>query len=52
MWTIFDLEGRVLGFLETPAGLTDTYEIAENSILGQVTNEVGVEYVQVWPLRR
>ena len=52
VWTIFDPEGRVLGFVETPAGLTDIYEIAENSILGRVTDELGVEYVQVWPLRR
>ena len=52
VWTIFDPEGRVLGFVETPAGLTDIYEISENSILGRVTDELGVEYVQVWPLPR
>ncbi len=51
-WTIFDPEGRVLGFVETPAGLTDIYEIRESSILGRVTDELGVEYVQVWPLSR
>ena len=52
VWTVFDPDGRVLGFVETPAGLTDIYEIAEHSILGRVTDEFGVEYVQVWPLRR
>lgn len=52
VWTIFDPEGRVLGFVETPAELTDIYEIGENRILGRATDELGVEYVQVWPLRR
>ena len=52
VWTIFDPEGRVLGFVETPAELTAIYEIGENSILGRVTDELGVEYVQVWPLGR
>lgn len=31
---------------------SDIYEIGENYILGRVTDELGVEYVQVWPLRR
>ena len=44
--------GTGLGFVETPAELTDIYEIDENRILGRVTDELGVEYVQVWPLRR
>ena len=52
LWTIFDPEGRVLGLVETPAVLTDIYEIGEDYILGRATDELGVEYAQVWPLRR
>lgn len=51
LWTVFDPEGRVLGFAETPEGM-EVYEIGEDYILGRVTNELGVEYVQVWPLGR
>ena len=52
LWTIFDPEGRVLGFVETPTGLTDIYEIGENYILGRAADDLGVEYVRVWPLSR
>ena len=52
LWTIFDPEGRVLGLVETPAVLTDIYEIGEGYILGRATDELGVEYVRVWPLSR
>ena len=52
LWTIFDPQGSVLGFVETPAGVTDIYEIGEHHILGRAIDELGVEYVQVWPLRR
>ena len=51
LWTVFDPEGRVLGFAETPEGM-EVYEIGEDYILGRVTDELGVEYVQVWPLER
>ncbi len=51
VWTVFDPEGRVLGFVETPAGL-DVYEIGEDHILGLATDELGVEYIQVWSLER
>ena len=51
VWTVFDPEGRVLGFVETPARL-DVYEIGENYILGRATDELGVEYIQVWSLER
>lgn len=51
VWTVFDPEGRVLGFVETPAGL-DIYEIGEDYILGLATDELGVEYIQVWSLER
>ena len=51
VWTVFDPGGRVLGFVETPAGL-DIYEIGEDYILGLATDELGVEYIQVWTLER
>ena len=51
VWTVFNPEGRVLGFVETPAGL-DIYEIGEDYILGLATDELGVEYIQVWSLER
>lgn len=51
LWTVFDPEGRVLGFVETPSGLR-IYEIGEDYILGRATDDLGVEYVQVWSLDR
>ena len=51
LWTVFDPEGRVLGFVETPAGL-DILQIGEDFILGRAKDEFEVEYVQVWPLER
>lgn len=51
VWTVFDPEGRVLGFLETPAGLF-IHQIGEDYILGSARDELGVEYVQVWSLSR
>ena len=51
LWTVFDLEGRVLGFVETPAGL-EILQIGEDFILGRVKDEFEVEYVQVWALER
>lgn len=51
LWTVFDPEGRVLGFVETPAGL-DIYEIGADYILGRATDDLGVEYMQLWSLDR
>ncbi len=51
VWTVFDPDGHVLGFMETPAGLR-VFQIGEDHILGYVTDELGVEYVQVWSLSR
>jgi len=51
LWTVFDAEGRVLGFVETPKGL-GIYEIGEDYILGKVRDELMVEHVQLWPLAR
>ncbi len=51
VWTVFSPEGRVLGFVETPAGLK-IYEIGENYLLGHAEGELDVEMIQMWPLRR
>ena len=51
LWTVFDPEGRVLGFVETPEGLR-IHEIGEDYILGVTWDELNVEYVQLWALER
>ncbi|MYG82163.1 MAG: hypothetical protein F4187_10590 [Gemmatimonadetes bacterium] len=51
VWTVFDPDGQVLGYVETPAGL-QIFEIGEDYILGRATDDLGVEYVQVWSLER
>ena len=51
LWTVFDPEGRALGFVETPEGLW-IHEIGEVYILGTRFDELDVEHVQVWPLER
>ncbi len=51
IWTVFDPSGHVLGYIETPAGLR-VQQIGEDYILGHIEDELGVEYVQVWPLER
>ena len=50
-WLVFDPEGRVLGFVETPRGLV-IYEIGADYILGRRVGDLEVQYVEVWPLRR
>ena len=51
LWTVFDREGRALGFVATPGGLS-IFEIGEDYILGSTTDEMDVEYVQMWELGR
>ena len=51
LWTVFNPEGRVLGFIETPERLT-VLEIGADYILGQTEDDLGVESVQVWALER
>ena len=51
LWTVFDPEGRALGFVETPDGLA-VFEIGADYLLGRATDELGVESVQVWGLER
>ena len=51
LWTVFDPDGHVLGLVETPPGLA-IHEIGEDYILARVQDDLGVEYVQLWPLER
>ncbi|MXW17141.1 MAG: hypothetical protein F4123_08795 [Gemmatimonadetes bacterium] len=51
LWTVFDREGRALGFVATPGGLS-IFEIGEDYILGSTTDEMDVEYVEMWELAR
>ena len=51
LWTVFDPDGIVQGFIETPPAL-EIYEIGEDYILGKTNDELGVDYVQLWPLHR
>ena len=51
LWTVFDPEGRSLGFVETPAGL-EILEIGADYIMGRVKDEFGVHFMQVWALER
>ena len=50
-WLVFDPDGRVLGFVETPPGLV-IHEIGADYVLGSRVGDLEVEYVEVWPLRR
>lgn len=51
LWSVFDSEGFVQGFVETPPRLV-IHQIGEDFILGKVLDELGVEYVQLWGLDR
>jgi len=51
LWTVFDPEGHVLGFVETPEGL-NIYEIGGNYLLGHALTGLEVESVQLWSLDR
>ena len=52
LWTVFDPEGVALGFVETPSELLVVYEIGADYILGKASDDLGVEYVQLWGLDR
>ncbi len=51
LWTVFNGDGRMLGLVDTPEILT-VYEIGEDYILGEGTDDLGVEYVRMWGLVR
>ena len=50
-WSVFDSQGRILGTVETPHGRT-VLEIGTNYVLTLRTDELGVERVESWSLRR
>ena len=50
-WTVFEPEGRVVGFVEMPFEI-EVYEIGVDYILGGTEDELGVERVGLWPLDR
>ena len=51
VWTVFDPDGIIQGFVETPRGLV-IHEIGKDYILGKAFDELRVEYVQLWRLDR
>ena len=51
LWTVFNPEGQVLGYVETPEGLW-VHEIGEDYVLGTTFDELDVEHVQLWALAR
>ena len=51
LWTVFDPEGRALGYVETPEGLW-VHEIGDDHVLGTTFDELDVEHVQLWALAR
>jgi hypothetical protein len=51
LWSVFEPEGRMLGFFETPRNL-GIAEIGEDYIIGLTQDDHGVEYIQLWPLDR
>ncbi len=51
LWTVFDPEGRMLGYVEMPRGMVID-EIGTDYVLGRRAGEMGVAQVAVWPLRR
>ncbi len=51
VWAVFDPDGHPQGLVETPPGLR-LLEIGEDYLLGWRSDDVQVEYVQIWPLSR
>ncbi|WP_419166246.1 hypothetical protein [Candidatus Palauibacter sp.] len=51
LWSVFDREGRMLGFVETPRRL-GILEIGEDYLLCSTRDDFGVQFIQVWPLDR
>jgi len=50
-WTIFDPDGHIVGVLRTP-DRTQILEIGPDYILGRLSDELDIEYLQVWGLTR
>jgi hypothetical protein len=51
LWTVFDADGHALGKVETPEGL-QVWEIGSDYVLGTMTDDLGVERVQLWGLEK
>jgi hypothetical protein len=50
-WTVFDPDGRVVGWVETPSG-AEVMEIGREHLLTLARDDFDVEYVQLWSLDR
>jgi hypothetical protein len=50
-WMVFDSDGVLRGRMHTPEGL-EVYQIGADFIVGSWEDELEVEHVQVWGLRR
>jgi hypothetical protein len=50
-WTVFDPDGHVVGTVRTP-DRTQILEIGSDYILGRLSDELDVEYIQLWSLTR
>lgn len=50
-WTVFDPRGAMLGQVALPANLRPT-DIGRDYVLGVWADELGVEHVRMYPLRR
>jgi hypothetical protein len=51
IWTVFDPEGRIQGFFQTPCG-REVLEIGADYLLTRRTDELDVEFVEKWHLDR
>jgi hypothetical protein len=50
-WSVFDSDGRWLGTVDTPPGLM-VYEIGKDYVLGLRRDDLDVEYVETYQLRK
>jgi hypothetical protein len=50
-WTVYDPEGRILARVQLPPGI-NIQEIADDYVLGIVRDELDVEHVRLYTLRR
>lgn len=50
-WTVYDLAGQVVGRLTTPAGF-EVMQVGDGHIVGVERDEMGVEYVVVFPVQK
>lgn len=50
-WTVFDLDGRMLGTIDMPQGFSPS-EIGSDYVLGTIRDELDVERVRLYELVR